>query len=105
MQHQSGIKVMNGMIILTRRMYLIYFIAGFAFAVALWICLNTVLGPNTQFGRGLSSFLPLFYDLVNWVFPIAIGIHFLEAVYICRKFQQREAFLLRERGEQYIDQG
>jgi len=104
MHHQSGIKALNGMIILTRRMYLIYFITGLVAAFSLWLCLHTILGPGSAFGRDVDLILPWFYDWVNWFFIVAIIIHLFRAMSICRKFREREDFLLRERGEQYLDQ-
>ena len=104
MHHQSGIKILNGLIILTRRMYLIYLITGFVAAVSLLVFVNTVLGPRSDFGRDVVRIFPWFYSFVNWSFLVATIIQIFEIIYICRKFEEREAFLLRERGEQYMDQ-
>jgi hypothetical protein len=85
-------------------MYLIYLITGFVAAVTLLVFVNTVLGPGSDFGRDIVRIFPWFYGCVNWLFIIATIVQIFETMYILRKFREREDFLLRERGEQYIRQ-
>ena len=103
MEHQSGIKVLNGLIILTRRTYRIYLVAVILLTICVWISINTILGPRSDFGRFIMVELPLFYTCINWALVAGVFIQFFEFIYIMQKFREREEFLKRERGEQRND--
>lgn len=100
MQHQSGIKILNGMIILTRRTYRIYLVAVILLTICVWISVNTILGPSSDFGRNVMVEFPLFYTCINWALVVGVFIQIFEIIYINQKFREREEFLQRERGEQ-----
>lgn len=95
------IKIFFGMMMITRRTYLILQCGMFVILIGLWIAYNTVFGPSTWLGSILMAEAPWFYDVLPWVLGLGVLLEIVELIVVLRKFRQREDFLRRERLESH----
>ncbi|HUG20379.1 MAG TPA: hypothetical protein VMM56_15440 [Planctomycetaceae bacterium] len=92
------IKIFFGMMMLTRRTYLILQSGTFVILIGLWIAYKTLFGPATRLGAILMTEAPWFYDVLPWVLGAGVVLEVVELIVVLRKFREREEFLRRERS-------
>jgi thiol:disulfide interchange protein len=93
------IKIFFGMMMLTKRTYLILQCGTFVILIGIWTAYKTVFGPSTWLGTILTTEAPWFYDVLPWVLGIGVVLEVVELIVVLRKFREREEFLRRERLE------
>ena len=93
------LKLFGGMLLLTRRSYLLLSLGGVVVLLTLWGGLTFLFGPGTWLGRNIVDLIPWFYRALPWVCGVGLLVEILEVGIVLRKFRAREKFLTRERGE------
>lgn len=96
MSQPIQIKIFFGMMMITRRTYLILQCGTFVILIGLWIAYKTVFGPSTWLGSILMAEAPWFYDVLPWVLGAGVVLEIVELIVVLRKFREREDFLRRE---------
>ncbi|HSG70216.1 MAG TPA: hypothetical protein VLA12_07365 [Planctomycetaceae bacterium] len=101
MSQPVQIKIFFGMMMITRRTYLILSCVGFVVLAGIWIAFGTILGPSSWLGVNLLKDVPWFYPALPWVLGLGVLLEIVELIIVLRKFRQREDFLRRERLESH----
>jgi hypothetical protein len=99
MSQPVQIKIFFGMMMITRRTYLILQSGTLVVLLGVWIAYKTVFGPSTWLGTILMAEAPWFYNVLPWVLGIGAILEVLELIVVMRKFREREEFLRRERPD------
>jgi hypothetical protein len=99
MSQPVQIKIFFGMMLITRRTYLMLSFGGFALLAGIWITFKTILGPSSWLGVNILRDIPWFYTALPWILGTGVVLEILEMMFVLRKFRERNEFLRRERSD------
>jgi len=99
MSRPVQLKLFGGLMLLTRKSYLLLSLGGVAVLLTLWGGLTFFFGPRTWLGRHIVDLIPWFYEVLPWLCGAGLLLEIIEVGIVLQKFREREEFLARERSE------